>query len=560
MARPTHLRLRFIKAYWATIVVISSYLWLRFQAMFRSASVIERRLLSLHIKNARRIERTIMELQGLFIKVGQLISILTNLLPEVFRRQLEGVQDAVPPVSYDRIEARIIEAFGKSPHQIFSAFDETPIASASLSQVHLATTVTGERVAVKVQYPEVEGLVRIDLGTFRRIIQLVSIFLPNQGLDTIYQEVSQLMLRELDFEEEAVNLRLISKNFEGDRSVRFPRVFEAYSSKRVLTTEFIDGVKVSSLERLDELNVPRRDVAKMIIDMYCKQIFVDGVYHADPHPGNIFVLPGPQVALVDFGAVATVSPKMRQGIVDFLQGVIHQNTTRIIQALKDMGFVSRVGRGDEEIFERVVDYFHQQFQESIQLEKFSLSEIKLDPEEGLRHLVQLKKLDIGLRELATAFHVPQEWVLLERTLLMLTGICTLLDDSIQPMEFIRPYVEQFVLGKDADWTGFALRITKEIGLEYLAIPAEFKKFLMRASQGRVEVRVRGVGAGARLLYVAAHQLIYAASALTAATLSAVFHIQQMPAERDSARLVAGVFGVMLFVSIVKQWRKSRRGH
>src|SRR6185312_10235251 len=158
-SRPAPLRVRSIRAYWATFRVIWSYLWLRFRARFHSDAWIEHNLRTVHLRNARRIERTICDLQGLFIKVGQLISIMTNFLPEEFRRELEGLQDAVPPRPFRDIEARIVEECGKPLAELFQQFEQRPIASASIGQVHLARMHDGRKVAVKVQYPDIEVIV-----------------------------------------------------------------------------------------------------------------------------------------------------------------------------------------------------------------------------------------------------------------------------------------------------------------------------------------------------------------------------------------------------------------
>src|SRR6185503_4118487 len=178
-ARPPARIGRFFKAYWVTFIVIASYLSLRIQARFRSEDAIMRLLERKHRRNSRRIERAIVHLQGLYIKVGQLISIMTNFLPAEFRTQLEGLQDQVPPRPYEDIERRIREEFGgKSPDELFQSFDRRPIASASIGQVHLARLSSGQRVAVKVQYPDIETIVKSDLATLRRIFRIVQFFVP----------------------------------------------------------------------------------------------------------------------------------------------------------------------------------------------------------------------------------------------------------------------------------------------------------------------------------------------------------------------------------------------
>jgi predicted unusual protein kinase regulating ubiquinone biosynthesis (AarF/ABC1/UbiB family) len=554
--RPPTRAWRFFKAYWVTFVVIGSYLSINLQAKFRSQTTIDRLLLAAHRKNARRIERTIVALQGLFIKVGQLISIMTNFLPADFREELEGLQDQVPPRPFPDIEARIREEFGgQGVKDLFTEFSERPIAAASIGQVHVARLKTGERVAVKVQYPDIDQIVRIDLRTLRRIFGIVQYFVPYQGLDGVYREIRDMITEELDFHLEAANGKRIAKNFAGREDVAFPRVIDALTTSRVLTTMWEDGVKSADLERLDAVvRIDRKIVAKQVVEAYCQQIFIDGVYHADPHPGNVLVRrigegedAGACIVFLDFGAVAEVSPKMRQGIVDFLQGAIHRDTQRIVRAMREMGFVAR--GADERVFDRVVEYFHQRFQEEIQLDSFNLREIKFDPQKGLENLADLRRMNISIRELSASFHVPKEWILLERTILLLMGLCTALDPEMNPMAVIRPYLERFVLGEDQDWSKFVVDTTKELAMAAVALPGEMRRFMARAQRGELEVKFGNVDQAAQQLVTLGHQVIYTAVGIAAASFAMVFEGRgQGDAAVLAWRIAAGA-GAVLLLSI-----------
>src|SRR5262249_14023841 len=196
---------------------------------------------------------------------------------------------------------------GRSPRDVFAEFDEQPVASASIGQVHVARMRSGERVAVKVQYPEIEQIVRLDLRTLRRIFGIISYFVPYQGLEQVYREIREMVLAELDFRREADNIERIAANFKGRKDIGFPAGLRELSTERVLTTEWVDGVKASDRDRIDAAGLDRRVLARMIVHAYCQQIFSDGLYHADPHPGNLLVSPGPRVVFIDFGAVAQVS-------------------------------------------------------------------------------------------------------------------------------------------------------------------------------------------------------------------------------------------------------------
>jgi ubiquinone biosynthesis protein len=553
-------RLRFMRAYWVTLIVILSYSWMRFLAIFRGDAWLRHAIQRKHVQNARRIQRAIVRLQGLFIKVGQTFSILTNILPPEFRAELEGLQDSVPPRPFAAVKARFIEDFGKEPSELFTEFDETPLAAASISQVHLATTRNGDRVAVKIQYPDIDEMVTSDLKTFGRILRIVELFVHVQGLDMVHREVAGMIRAELDFEEEARNIRRVAANFidSGHAQIAFPEVMDEYCTSRILTTRFIPGVKVSDHEKLEAAGHDRSEIASRLVDVYCKQIFVDGFYHADPHPGNVLVGDDGTITLLDFGAVAEVSEQMRRGIAHFLQAVINQNTEKIAEALRDMGFIATGGSDEELVFDRVIAYFHERFQESIHLESFNLNDIRVDPEMGLEHLLALRKMDIGIGELSSAFQIPRQWILLERTMLLLTGLCTHLDPKIRPMELVRPYLRQFLLGEDADLSQFLVDTGKEVLVQYLGLPGELRKFLTRASSGRIEVRLRGHDANTRMLYALGHQVIYTMIGVTAAVLATVFHLQTMPGAAERAEWVAWGAGVFLVGSVWRQSAESRR--
>ncbi len=167
---------------------------------------------------------------------------------------------------------------------------------------------------------------------------------------------------------------------------------------RVLTTTFVEGVKISDVARLDALGVDKKDVARRIVRLYCQMIFVDGVYHADPHPGNVLAQADGAIVLLDFGAVAELSPQMREGIPEFLEGVLRRDTDRLVRSMRKMGFISRTT--DEGVSERIIEYFHRRFQEEVRLDSLNLKDIKIDPQRGLENLLDLRRMNIGLRELS----------------------------------------------------------------------------------------------------------------------------------------------------------------
>lgn len=512
---------RFVRAYYTTFVVVFSYLWLTTGRKVFGDSWYQQRMAAAHKRNARRVEHTIIALQGLFIKVGQLLSIMANFLPEEFRNGLERLQDAVPPRPYQEIDERVQLELGRPIDAMFDRFERAPLASASLGQVHEAWLKDGRRVAVKVQHKDVDEICRLDLKTIRRIMGIVSFFFPIQGLDLYYHQIREMISRELDFGLEAQNIERIAANFLHDAGVSFPRVVPTLCTRRVLTTTFLEGVKIGDLARLDSAGIDRKALARKIVRTYCQMIFVDGVYHADPHPGNLMAKSDGGLILLDFGAVAELSPEMREGIPEFLEAVMRRDTERLVRSMRKMKFLST--SSDSEVAEKIIEVLHNRFQDEVKLESFNLKDIKVDPQRGFENLLDLRKMDIGLKELSGTFQVPRDWVLLERTLLLLTGVCTQLDPQMNPMEVVRPYLQEFVLG-NRDWAQIAVEAAKDMAMQAVRLPEQLHKYLNKAVRGELEVRVRGMTDGSRLIYRAARQLVYAAAAIACGMAALQLHL------------------------------------
>ena len=405
----------------------------------------------LHRKNARRIVKMILRLRGVFIKIGQLISILTNFLPEVFRSELERLQDSVPSRPVREIRGRIREELGGDPDELFAEFDDTALASASLAQVHRARLQDGRAVAVKVQHVDIEEIVPIDLRAIHRIFRMLARIFGIQGLDEALEQFESVVTDELDFEREAQNLQTIAANFRDNRDVRFPTVIPDLSSRRVLTTTFVPGVKVTNLDALAELGIDRSELAEQIVDAYCRMVFDDGVFHADPHPGNIIVQRDGGVTFIDFGAVAYLTPEMKAGIPRILLAVIRNDRDAMIEGFKTMGFIAR--EGHEKTVETLIDFLRTQFLDEIDFDLWNLSELNASTvlAAKMESIPNFMKLDVTIRELTRTFQVPRDWIMLERTLILLIGLCAYLDPNMNPLKTVRPHLERIVFGTTTDW-------------------------------------------------------------------------------------------------------------
>lgn len=553
-------RFRFLKAYSVTLRILLSYSLFSLLSLMLGRSWKERHRGKLHRRNARRVTRTILELQGLYIKVGQLVSILTNFLPEDFRAELEELQDRIPPHPVGEIEERIRREFGKNTSGLFAWFNPEAIASASLAQVHEARMADGRRVAVKVQHANIDEIARLDLRTIRSLLRLLGRLLRVRGLDEQYRQVEEMILEELDFEQEGRNLEAIAANFAGHPHVRFPRVIHERSSRRVLTTEFVEGVKVTDLAGLETFGLDRRELAERIVAAYSRMIFVDGLYHADPHPGNIIVRRDGTIVFLDFGAVAVLSPAMKSGIPRFLMALIRHDVEGFRDALHAMGFIAREGNEADAL--QALDRFHEQLFERLNLETITLGELTSEStlDMKLDALADLRALDISFRSLANTFRIPKDWLLLERTALLLVGLCTHLDPGMNPLKTLRPYLEEHMLGADGGWRAMLTEALRDMVMTALTIPDEFHRLLTTANKGRLEIHVREIRDSSNLLYALGHQIIYTILALASGAVAWLSHIRG-EAEIRSISMGVGVFFVLCVVISMmrsKRWQGKER--
>lgn len=493
-----------------------------------------------HEKNARKIVANVLALKGLYIKVGQTLSIMTNFLPEAITAGLEKLQDAVPPHPFQAVEARFVADFGKKPRELFASFDEKPIASASLAQVHVARLKDGTKLAVKLQYPDIDQVVRSDLKTLKRIFGIIDFIFPQYGIKQIYVEGARMILQELDYEIEGKNLETIRDHFVDSPQYVFPKIYWELTTKKVLTASFIDGIKVSHVDELKKASIDPHEVAVSLIHFYCKQIFIDGVYHADPHPGNIIIVPGFKIAMVDYGATAHVPPHMKEGMILFVEGLIKKDTRMISQAMRQMGFIAR--EENEETFDKIVDYFYGKIK-AVKIDDFR--KINIAEFQHLNDLLELKKMDISLRELTTTFHVPQDWVMLERTLILMMGLVAHLDPQLNPINTIIPYVEEFVLGKDKKVADLMIQMTKEVMLSYINLPNEILKTLKKLQEGKIVITDKGAVASGEKISAAVNRLTYAL--LTIAGVGGGYFL-----ENQKIQWAGGFFGILLLVNLLRR--------
>ncbi|MFN3596965.1 MAG: ABC1 kinase family protein [Rubricoccaceae bacterium] len=524
LARPAPLRLRNLRVYLVAMRIVASYRWFDAVAFVRGPAWARRARPALHRRNGRRVRRAILRLRGLFVKIGQLASVLTGFLPEPFRAELEGLQDQVPAGPFAHVRARIEAELGAPLETLFRAFEATPLASASLAQVHRATLPDGRDVAVKVQHADIETVARLDLRSLRVILRAAGRVFGVRGLEAQFGEIERVVAEELDFRQEAANAAALAVPFAGRTDVAFPAVVPERSSGRVLTTVFEAGVKASDVAGLRALGLDPADVAQRLVAAYGQMIFRDGRYHADPHPGNLLVRPDGTLVFLDFGAVATLTPAMRQGLAEMLVGVLRRDAARVTAALGLMGFVAPPDAGAGEAARTaavigLVEGVHATILRDIDPARFRFADIgaPLAAQAQAEAFGQMRALDVSFRDLAGAFQVPRDWLLFERTALLLLGLCTTLAPDLNPLRLLWPYVATLVDDVSLDEALRAGRTAltdrvRETASATLGLPVLLDRTLRRVEAGETAVRVPALADAAARVYAGLRQLSYALGA------------------------------------------------
>lgn len=375
----------------------------------------------------KRLRLVLEELGPTYIKLGQVLSNRPGILPDELTRELSLLQDAVPAFSYEEVRAVIYQDFQKYPEELFRFFDPKPLASASIAQVHKAILPSGEEVAVKVQRPGIQEIIKADIEVLNDIAALMmrseefSSLRPKELVATFERSI----LSELNFDEEARHLKRFSQRFADDTTVKIPRPFEAFSSTHVVTLEYLQGIKISNFEQLKSEGYDLALVARRGFDAYFKQIFEWGYFHADPHPGNLLVLPGEVIGILDFGMVGKISEKDRKALVELIIGLGKDDVQRIVENVERL---QGEEIEDKPAFEKDMAAFIEEYG------SLAVKDIDLNAaiQQG-RELVNKHRLKLN----------PDLFLLL-RAVSMLEGIGIQLDPEFRSLDVIKPYAFKLI--------------------------------------------------------------------------------------------------------------------
>src|SRR6266480_2890448 len=429
--------------------------------------------------------QTALELGVLMIKLGQFLSSRADLLPEKALAVLASLQDEVPAEPFSHVVSVIETELGKPVEHIFSTLERQATAAASLGQVHKGVLASsGEEVAVKVQRQNIDQLVRMDLSSLKFVILVITRFFDTGNfidLKGVYREFERTVYEEIDYITEAANCQRFKEMFKHDPTIYIPRVYEAYSSRRLLVLEWIDGIKINDYARLEAEGIDRLEIANRTVQSYFHQFFEEGFFHADPHPGNIFVKPGtpgtgPIIEFVDFGMITS---SVKQAMKDLFLSVVTRDSETMVQALSQLGFI---GKGAnlaalESGLRSLLEQFY----------GLTLGEVReLDYPEVAE--------EIGNLLYGQPFQIPAQYAFLGRAVSTLVGVSTGLAPDFDFIECATPYARKF-LGLNLE----NLRVTTQQLLSQmlqavstlLRLPRSMERILTKLEAGQLEIRIAG---------------------------------------------------------------------
>jgi len=499
---------------------------------------------------AERMRLALEELGPTFIKLGQLLSTRPDIIPKNYLEEFSKLQDQVPGFSFSQVRTRIREELGGEIEELFASFTEEPIAAASIAQVHGAILHSGEEVVVKIRRPGIVDEVETDIEVLMGLALLAERHFPeNSSFDPLelVKEFARSIRHEMELTREGHTIERISGCFPGDATLRFPRVYWDRTSSGVLTLECIHGIKVSDLSALDEAGLDRKLIARRGAEFFMRQVLEQGFFHGDPHPGNVFILPGNVICLLDYGMMGRLDSSSRKFFTDFLLSVISKKPDRIISLLLYSGDItdtldSRALRRDLSDF--IDDFYELPFAE------MSVGKI-------LGDLISLIA--------AYRIHFRPDFMMLAKALVTIEGMGRMLDPEFDMVERIRPLIEKAAadrlsMGQVAQEVGGSLQSYYNLARTF---PDDVKELLNRVNRNKfkIDLEHRGLEHFIKELDKSGNRL--SSSLIIAALLvgsSLIMqtdkgpHVVGVPIFAFLGYTIAGLMGVWLLIGILRSGR------
>jgi predicted unusual protein kinase regulating ubiquinone biosynthesis (AarF/ABC1/UbiB family) len=432
------------------------------------------------------------DMGGVMIKVGQFLSSRVDVLPEEITKELADLQDEVTPENFEDIRQIAETELGASLSECFLEFDPEPLAAASLGQVHRAKLhkpVNGfDQVAVKVQRPNIETIIQTDLAALETVGRWIRHFRPiskRVNVPALLKEFSDITFEEIDYLAEGENAETFAANFKDRPGIKVPKVVWAHTTKRVLTLENVLAIKITDYESITAAGISRTEVAQRLFETYLQQIFEDGFFHADPHPGNLFVTPVPNeiesskqdwtLTFVDFGMVGKVPPNLRAGLREMAIGIGTQNPDRVVTSFQMLGVLF-----PEADTERIKELIVTEFERFGGKSMAELQQIQFD---------EMRELAIEYRDLIVGmpFQMPAKLLFLIRCVGILSGMCTGLNPEFNAWKGIEPFAKKIIAEETTRNWHYWLQELGTYGLTIIRLPQRLDTVLNKMERGDIAV-------------------------------------------------------------------------
>src|SRR3989344_5239550 len=414
-----------------------------------------------------RVVRIVEQLGGGFIKLGQLLSIRPDLVPLEYANAFTTLQDHVPAFPYTKVKQIVETELHGTLKELFMSFDPMPIAAASIGQVHLAKLKNGKRVAVKVQRPDIERIFRSDIDIMYLFVHLMQKYHDQNVVDPkeIVEEFEDYTLKELNYVNEAKNIDAFHVKLKDSTSAKVPKVYWDMTTEKVLTMEYLEGRKLSELIKSKKM-LNRKLIARNIVDSILNQVFVNGVFHADPHPGNILVTPNYTIAWLDFGIVGYFDDELREKVTDLFIASIQGDTDALATSLLSLGALDE--GVDMEIFKADLKKNMERFY-SIPVKEIRLGDL-------FEEIISLSKKH-GLK-------LPKNFVLLGKTIITTQGVAAELDPDFNLVLSAKPFVEKLVKQRNSPRQVFTrlIKSTRQFKQFISDVPKQTNELLLRVRQ------------------------------------------------------------------------------
>jgi predicted unusual protein kinase regulating ubiquinone biosynthesis (AarF/ABC1/UbiB family) len=481
-----------------TIGFLFSYYRLKFISFFFGMAYYQRNLNKMLYQKGDELKHLFSNLEGLFIKAGQFLSIAGFFLPETFKKQLEALQDAATPKDFSQIQSSLLSHYAVPLSDIFTKIEETPMAVASIGQVHRAWLIDGTPVVLKIQHEHIERIAEIDLAIIRNLTYWIGRFFALEGLDYAYKQIEALILQEIDFEEEANSLISISSSLSDENFWSFPTVFESLSGRKVLVMSWIDGNKITDIDYLSLHNIDPKIIVDRLWNGFCRMIFDNGFYHADPHPGNILVDKTGNICLLDYGAVSTLSPLFKKEIPGLIIAFSTLDTKKLSKQLITLGFINDSSAAESLAIDLAKAL--NQFLEN-DIDQLFNPEGLMNPafwNNPVSHIM----FNTSLKDLSASFRIPKDYILLGRTFSLLLGVSLVLRPGENPLKYLSPIVKKYLNETNqSQW----FKEAGIIGRNIISLPKLIRDTVEQFQTGNSSLKTPDIWRSAKLLYLLGQQ-------------------------------------------------------